>query len=101
MAQALPKHSNLERLPTAFGTTIVSDELRRITNLLRTIAPEATIGFEFDGSLRVNIDVRMREDVLVLQAMLPNLEAGLFRNATLGNTPSRSFGHRISAEVAR
>lgn len=101
MAQALPNTDNLERLPTGLSSTVVTDELTRITSLLRTFCPEGTIGFEFDGKLAVHIDVRKREDVLVIQTVLPTIEAGLFRNINLGNTPNRSFWHRISAEVAR
>lgn len=104
MAQVLrssERSDNLGRLPTGFSSTVVSDELKRITNVLRTVMPEGTIGFEFDGRLTVNIDVRKREDVLVLQAVLPTIEAGLFRNLTLRNTPKSSFGHRVSAEVSR
>ena len=108
MAHALRRSShgsdnpdNLGRISANFTSTTVTDELTRITNLLRTIVSEGTIGFEFDGRLQVNIDLRKREDVLVLQAVLPTIEAGLFRNLALGNTPNRSFGHRISAEVAR
>lgn len=101
MAQALHSSNNLERLPTGLTSTIVTDELTRITSLLRTFAPEGVIGFEFDGCLHVHIDLRNREDVLVLQAVLLTIEGGLFRNLTLGNTPNRSFGHRVSAEVAR
>ena len=93
---------NVERLHTAFSASPVSDELGRIMALLRGLCPpDTTIGFEFDGRLQVNIDVRKREDVLLIQALLPTIEPGLFRNLALGNTPNRAFFHRISAEVAR
>lgn len=84
------------------SVTPVTDELDRIMMLLQAICPPGTtIGFEFDGKLQVNIDVRKREDVLLIQAILPTIETGLFRNLSLGNTPNRAFFHRISAEVAR
>jgi hypothetical protein len=93
---------NVERLPTGFTSTAVTDELARITNLLRTVCPaDATIGFEFGGRLVVNIDIRKREDVMLVQAVLPAIEPGLFRELALGNTPGRAFFHRICAEVAR
>lgn len=103
MAHALRRHTdNVERLPTGFASTAVSDELTRITNLLRgACPPDATIGFEFAGRLQVNIDIRKREDVLLIQTVLPTIEAGLFRNIGLGNTPNRAFFHRITADVAR
>lgn len=103
MPNALRRQSgNVQRLPTGFASTAVTDELTRITNLLRTVCPpDATIGFEFDSRLQVNIDVRKREDVLLIQAILPTIEMGLFRSLNLGNTPNRAFFHRISAEVAR
>lgn len=102
MTQSLRRQSdNVQRLKTGFASTAVTDELSRIANLLRTVAPEATIGFEFDGRLVVNIDVRKREDVLMLQIVLPTVEPGLLSNLSLRNTPGRSFSHRLSADVAR
>ncbi|HEX7752783.1 MAG TPA: hypothetical protein VF440_10310 [Novosphingobium sp.] len=93
---------NVERLHAAFSASPVSDELDRIMTLLRGLCPpDTTIGFEFAGRLQVNIDVRKREDVLLIKALLPTIESGLFRNLALGNTPNRAFFHRITAEVAR
>ena len=103
MAQTLVNMAgNVERLPGAFSPTVVSDELRRIRALLQAVCPgDSIISFDFDGRLQVHIDVRKREEVMLIQALLPTLEMGLFNNINLGNTPHRPFFHRITAEVAR
>ncbi len=45
-------------------TTRVSDELGKIMRALRDACPqETTLTFEYDGTLRVHIDVRRVEDV--------------------------------------
>lgn len=82
--------------------TQVTDELNRILGMLRDVSPnDATISFDFDGHLHVHIDVRRREDVTLLEALLPKLGCGLFSGVTRGSTPHRPFFHRISALVAR
>lgn len=103
MAHALRRQSdNVEQIRGTLASTAVTDELARIMTLLRTVCPaDATIGFEFAGRLQVNIDVRKREDVLLIQAVLPTIEGSLFHGLNLGNTPNRAFFHRITAEVAR
>jgi hypothetical protein len=107
MGQALRKaEGNVRRLPGSFSSTkastVVSDELGRIVALLRAACPpDSTISFDFDGRLQVHLDIRKREEVLLIQATLPMLEAGLFEIVNLGNTPGRPFFHRITANVAR
>lgn len=85
----------------ARNSTAVTDELNRILAMLREAAPRgAVISFDFDGRLHVHLDVRRREDVTQLEAVLPTLGAGLFYNLTRGSTPHHPFFHRISAVVA-
>ncbi|MFA7601456.1 MAG: hypothetical protein WCY29_00485 [Novosphingobium sp.] len=91
---------NVERFPGAFPPSPVSDELHRIMALLRGACPaEATVSFSFDGRLQAHIDVRKREDVLFVEAVLPTLEADLFHGVSIGSTPGHPFHHRISAAV--
>jgi transcriptional regulator of NAD metabolism len=94
--------AGVERLPSATQSTAVSDELNRILTMLREICPKnAVISFDFDGQLHVHIDLRSREDVTVIERLLPSLGLGLFHRISLGETPHHPFFHRISALVAR
>lgn len=103
MAQALAHAAGPANVLPVFPTTgTVTEELTRILALLRqSCPPEAVISFDFDGELHVHIDVRKKEDVTLVQAMLPMLGMGLFDCIRLGSTPHRPFFHRISALVAR
>lgn len=78
----------------------ISDELARITALIRNALPEvAGVSLSFDGKLQVHIDVRRREDVTVVELILPKLEPGLFQGMTRGRTPGHPFHHRVTAGV--
>lgn len=92
--------STVEPFPTQHSTT-VSGELNRILGMLRDVSPkDATISFDFDGQLHVNVDVRRREEVTLLESVLPLLGCGLFHSLSRGATPHHPFFHRISALVA-
>jgi hypothetical protein len=92
--------STVEPFPGRQATTVI-DELNRIFTLLRDATPrDATISFDFDGQLHVHIDVRRREEVTLLEALLPSLGGGLFHSMTRGSTPHHPFFHRMSAVVA-
>lgn len=81
-------------------STHVTDELNRILGMLRDVSPkDAVISFDFDGRLHVHIDVRRREEVTLLEAVLPTLGGGLFQGLARGSTPHHPFFHRISALV--
>lgn len=90
----------VEPFPVQHSTTL-SDELNRILAMLRDVSPkDATISFDFDGQLHVHIDVRRREDVTILESVLPLLGCGLFHSLGRGATPNHPFFHRVSAVVA-
>ena len=79
----------VERLPLVPKSTAISDELARISAKLCEVFPEGTcIGFSFDGQLRVHVDVRQRDDVIVVEMLLPTIGAGLFQTVPRGGTPS-------------
>ena len=66
--------------------------------ILREVCPpESVISFEYDGALRLNIDVRRVEDVARIEALLPSLCGGIFHGAQRRLTARHSFFHRISA----
>lgn len=103
MQDANQETSSVEAFPEAVQPSIVSDELNRLSSLLREEFPfAARVSFEFDRTLHVHIDVRRREDVSVVENRIESLGAGtLFGRADCGNTPGHPFIHRISATVAR
>lgn len=89
----------VEPFPLQRSTTL-TDELNRILNMLRDVSPpNATVSFDFDGQLHVHIDVRRREEVTLIEAVLPSLGGGLFHSLSRGATPHHPFFHRISAVV--
>lgn len=93
---------SIERLPAASQSTVVTDELNRILGILREACPkQSLISFDFDGRLHAHIDVRKREDVILVQALLPTLGLGLFHSISQGETPHHPFFHRFSAVVDR
>jgi hypothetical protein len=93
---------SVERLPTASHSAVVSDELNRVLAMLRESCPkQSQISFDFDGRLHVHIDVRKREDVILVEAILPTMGLGLFHTISHGETPHHPFFHRISAIVDR
>lgn len=91
----------VERLPTAISQSPITDELGRIFAALQQSIPDAAqISFDFDGKLHVHIDVRRREQIMLIEAMLPALcGGGRFHTINLGKTPHHPFMHRISAMV--
>jgi len=94
-----PAVSSVESFPLQHSTNL-TDELNRILRMLQDIAPkDATISFDFDGRLHVHIDVRKREEGVLIEALLPTLRGGLFHSLARGATPNHPFFHRISALV--
>jgi hypothetical protein len=92
----------VDRIPGKQRSTVVSDELNRLLDLLRGALPEeATVSFLFDGKLTVRIDVRKLEQVLAIEMVLPTLGAGIFHDIQRGQAPNHSFMHRVTARVDR
>lgn len=101
MSENPAPRQSVERLPDQRSTTI-TDELNKILEMLKGACPEgATISFDFDGRLHVHIDVRSFEDILKIESILPILGGGIFHDISRGDTPHRSFHHRLSAIVDR
>jgi len=93
---------SVEQFPVQPRSTAISDELNMIASSLRQACPlETKISFDFDGTLRVHIDVRNLEDVTKVEALLPTLGASMFHTINRGLTPRRSFFHRVTAQVDR
>lgn len=92
----------IEPFPGPVPSTVVTDELTKVLNLLKVACPgDAIISFDFDGRLHVHIDVHKQEDMARIEIVLPQLGPGLFFGLVRGSTPNRPFHHRLSALVAR
>ena len=102
MGKALRKFDDtVEEFPHAHNSRL-TDELNRILTMLRVVCPrDAQISFNFDGRLQVHIDVRKREELYVVEAVLPTLDAGLSHSLSRGRTPHHPFFQRLSAVVRR
>ena len=93
--------SNVERISISSQPTAVSDELARLTGMLREVCPrDAAIGFEYDGKLHLHVYVRRSEDVTRVETILPSLSGGIFHSVHRGKG-RQSFQHRVSALVER
>lgn len=83
-------------------STPVSDELQRLTSMLAPFCPKDTsIKFDFDGTLRVHIDVRRFEEMTTLEALLATNFGGIFQDVQRGTAEKHSFFHRLTAVVGR
>ncbi len=101
-AEPIPTGNSVDRLPSQPRSMIVSDELNRLTTLLReSCPPEANITFHFNGRLYVHIDVRELQQVVAIELLLPTLGAGIFHDVQRGQAPRHAFLHRITALVDR
>ena len=92
----------VERIPPRPRALVVTDELRRLRDSLRAACPpEAIISFDFESALHVHIAVRNMEHVTMVEALLPQMGAGLFSQLQRGRSPKHPFFHRVSALVDR
>jgi hypothetical protein len=83
-------------------TAFVSDELKRITDAVAALCPDdAEISFEYDGRLRINVDLRKIEDLVRFEILLPGMCGGIFSDAQRGMVENRPFLHRLTALVDR
>lgn len=90
-----PIHGSLDSTP-------VSDELQKLTTMLRPLCPkDSHISFEFDGSLHVHVDLRRFEDLTAVEAILPTICGGIFHDVRRGIAERHSFFHRLTADVER
>lgn len=93
---------NVERLFDLNGPTPVSDELGKLTDMLRPHCPkDSVIRFEFDGKLHLQIDVRRFEEIAALEALLPAMWGGIFTDVQRSISEKHSFFHRLTAVVRR
>jgi hypothetical protein len=93
--------TNAERIYGSQDSTPVSDELRRLKGMLTPLCPPDTvISFEFSGDLLLHLDIRRFEEMTTIEAMLPTICGGIFRDVHRGMAAKHSFFHRLSASVA-
>ncbi|MGE3744382.1 MAG: hypothetical protein AB7G25_01480 [Sphingomonadaceae bacterium] len=101
MSENPAQRQSVERLPDQ-RSTVLTDELNKILDMLKGACPKgAIISFDFDGRLHVHVDVHSFEDLLKVAGILPILGGGIFHDISRGDTPHRSFHHRLNAIVDR
>jgi hypothetical protein len=94
--------NQVEPFPQPPRTTSIADELGRLLELLHSEFPGAIkIFFEFDGKLKLHIDVRTGEEISTTEARLAKLCGGAFTQIQHGATPHHPFFHRVTALVER
>lgn len=92
--------ANVEQIPVPPRPRIVTAELDRIAQAVRAHCPkDTTIGFEYDGRLQINIDIRKLEDLMAVEGVLPTLLGGIFTKLQRGLVDNRPFQHRLIADV--
>ncbi len=78
----------------------VTDELGSILRTVRERCPaDARISFDFDGRLRLHVDVRTSEEVSKVETALASSRAGMFHSFSCGKTPHHPFFRRLSAVI--
>lgn len=76
----------------------VTDELGGILRTVRDRCPsDARISFDFDGRLRLHLDVRTADQVSNVESALAGTRAGMFHSFTRGKTPHHPFYRGLSA----
>ena len=103
IADPQPNRSgNIEQIFGSAESTPVSDELRKLAAMLAPLCPkDCSIKFEFDGKLHIHIDVRHLEELTTIEALLPEMCGGIFRNVQRGIADRHSFFHRLTTVVLR
>ena len=82
--------------------TPVTDELQRLTRILVSVCPkDSAIKFYFDGTLRLQIDVRRLEELAAMESQLPTMCGGIFHDVQRRLAERHSFFHRLTATVRR
>jgi len=94
--------ASVDQLPIPARSTIITDELTRLTGAVRAVSPkDANVTFDFDGALEIHIDVRNLEDIARLEVLLPTLCGHIFANCRRGSVDNHPFFHRLTASVDR
>lgn len=102
MARDSTDAPNVKRIVSEDAPTPISDELGRLRRTLEEHCPDqSTIRFEYDGRLKLHIEVMRFEEVALVESILPELSGGIFQDVQRGMVGSHSFHHRITALVNR
>lgn len=94
--------NQIEPFPQPQRGTPITEELGKLIEVLKSEFPKAVkVIFEFDGRLKLHIDVRSGEEISATETRLAGLCGGIFSKIHHGATPHHPFFHRITAEVER
>lgn len=94
--------TQIETFPQPQRSNPIAEELGKLMVVLKAEFPKAVkVVFEFDGKLKLHIDVRTGEEIGTTEARLAGLCGGAFSNIHHGATPHHPFFHRVTAQVER
>jgi hypothetical protein len=95
--------NTVEPFPETRRPLVISEELGRIRKMLLAELPYASdVSFEFDGALKAHIDIRNREEVLLVEERSKHLGGGhLISRVSRGTVPNHPFLHRITGFLER
>ena len=94
--------TQIEPFPQPQRSNTIAEELGKLLEVLKSEFPKAVkVVFEFDGNLKLHIDVRTGEEIATTEARLAGLCGGAFSNIHHGATPHHPFFHRVTARVER
>jgi len=83
-------------------TLAVTEELRSLAHLVEEACTCKTrISFSFAQALQIAVDVRTLEEVHMVEATLPRLAGGVFRDISRAAIPNHAFLKRVTATVNR
>ena len=101
-SNSVQESENIAAIRISDGQQPISEELAKIIEPLHAEFPNAVeIGFTYRKNLRLHVDVRTLEDAHAIEARLPGLCGGIFREVFSGSSPHHTFFHRVSAKVDR
>lgn len=87
------------KVPVARG---LNEQLEQLRDLLCAEFPQATdVSLGYDGQLRVYIDVRRGEDIMLIEARVPGLPIGEVVRIARGRAPHHPFLYRITVTLER
>lgn len=98
----LDSTGNVEPIFNSNRPASLTEGLRELTETLAAVCPkESVIRFEFDGKLRLHLDVRRFEELAAMEIMLPTICGSAFHDVQRGISERHSFFHHLTAVVER
>lgn len=93
--------SNIHAFPDTAGySRSLCAEIEALHSLVHAACPpSAVVSVCFDGHFNLFVDVRSLEEAATVEAILPDLAGGAFRDLRRSGTPHQPFRHRVTATI--